>query len=203
MIWAWILLCIGFLIGFLIFVILSMSRKRNRLKDHPSLSIIDKQGTVENFPNVLGNAICPGSETKEIKPTTQTISWKKGKILYVDDDEYLLDLIGRMLRHLGYDVVVWESSLDALNYLKSIKYNFDLIIVDQVMAGLSGTEFAQKVGHLQTGVPVILLTGFGDMVPLEEIKEINVKEVIAKPIMLSDFAKIINRILSYSETKQT
>ncbi|OGR08830.1 MAG: hypothetical protein A3K23_06230 [Desulfobacca sp. RBG_16_58_9] len=121
--------------------------------------------------------------------------------MFVDDEEYLVDLVDRMLRHLGYEVVALNSSLEALKCLKSEKQKFDLIIVDHVMPELSGTEFAKEAKRLQPGIPVILFTGFSDMIPPEKINEIDIQEVVAKPVTLDDLAKVVNRLLSSVDVK--
>jgi CheY-like chemotaxis protein len=114
-----------------------------------------------------------------------------------------VDLVDRMLRHLGYEVIALNSSLDALDQIKSGKKEFDLIIVDHVMSGLTGTEFAKEAKRLQPGVPVILFTGFSDMIPQEKLKELNIQELVAKPIKLSDLSQVINRVLSFATTDKS
>jgi CheY-like chemotaxis protein len=101
-----------------------------------------------------------------------------------------------MLRHLGYEVVAYNSSIEALNCLKSEKRKFDLIILDQVMPELSGTELAKEAKRLQPEVPVILFTGFSDMIPPEKINELYIQEVVAKPVTLDNLAKVVNRLLN-------
>ena len=70
------------------------------------------------------------------------------------------------------------------------------------MPELSGTEFAKEAKRLQLEVPVILFTGFSDMVPQEQLRDLGIHDLVAKPINLSDLAQVVNRVLSFAKTEQ-
>jgi CheY-like chemotaxis protein len=201
MIWILIVLLSGVLLGFIIFAILNTSSKDEEFKDHHLLSSTYEKDTVEMLFHDLGNTIILGTGTKRIQATTPKIS-KKERILFVDDEEYLVDLVARMLRHLGYEVLALNNSLEALKYIKSEDQDFDLIIVDQVMPELSGTEFAKEAQRLKPEVPVILFTGFSDIFSQEKLKDLGIQEVVAKPINLRDLSHVINSVLSFAKTGQ-
>jgi CheY-like chemotaxis protein len=193
MIGIFILLFIGFLLGLIILALLNKSSKKPCFKDHSSVS--DELDAAEVFPNGSGNAICLGRGARRSNGSVTGDSIKKGRILFVDDEDSLVDIVDKMLKHLGYDVVAKNSSIDALNCLKSEPCKYDLIIIDHVMPELTGTEFALEAMRLQPRVPVILFTGFSDMIPKDKIKDLGIQEVVPKPIILSDLTKIINKYL--------
>jgi CheY-like chemotaxis protein len=203
MVWMLILLLLGVLLGLILFALLSMARKDEEFKEQYYLSVTDEKDMVEKFPHGFGNILCLGTGQKLIQATTPRVFKKKGRILFVDDEEYLVDLVDRMLRHLGYEVIALNSSMDALGQMRSERNKFDLIIVDQVMPGLSGTEFAKEAKLLQPEVPVILFTGFSDMIPQEKLNDLGIKELVAKPINLSDLSQAVNRVLSYATTEES
>jgi CheY-like chemotaxis protein len=196
-----ILLLLGVFFGFITVALLSASSKKAAFKERHCLSVTAEQDTVGNLPHGLGNNMCLGTGAKRIQATTPKVFNKKGRILFVDDEEYLVDLVARMLRHLGYDVIARNSSLDALEHIKSEGKEFDLIIVDQVMPELSGTEFAKEAKRLQPKVPVILFTGFSDMIPQEKLQDLGIQELVTKPINLSDLSQVVNRVLSFAKTE--
>jgi two-component system, cell cycle sensor histidine kinase and response regulator CckA len=70
------------------------------------------------------------------------------------------------------------------------------------MPELSGIEFAKEAKRLQPEVPIILFTGFSDMIPQEKLKNLGIQEVVAKPINLSDLAQEVNRVLNFAKTEQ-
>jgi len=70
------------------------------------------------------------------------------------------------------------------------------------MPGLSGTEFAKEAKRLQSEVPVILFTGFSDIVTQEQLRDLGIHDLVAKPINLSDLAQVVNRVLSFAKTEQ-
>jgi hypothetical protein len=123
MIWMLIFLGLGLFLGFIILALLSMSSKDEEFKEHNSLCVTAKQDAVENFLYSSCNTICLGTGAKRIKATTPKVVKKKGRILFVDDEEYLVDLVARMLRHLGYEVIAMNSSMDALERTKSKEKN--------------------------------------------------------------------------------
>jgi CheY-like chemotaxis protein len=201
MLWALILLFSGVFIGFVILALLSLASEKEEFKDHLHTSGADEGDASEVVPHSLDNIICLGSRAKRHKASISRTSKRRGRILFVDDEEDLLDLVGRMLRHLGYEAVTYNSSLEALSFLKSEKQNLDLIIVDQVMPELSGTELAKEAKRLHKEAPVILFTGFSDMISPEKINEIGIQEVVEKPVTLDNLAKIVNRLLNYVDAK--
>ena len=72
-----------------------MSRNDEEFKAHNSLCVTAKQDTVENFPYSLCNTICLETGAKRIQATTPKVVKEKGRILFVDDEEYLVDLVAR------------------------------------------------------------------------------------------------------------
>jgi CheY-like chemotaxis protein len=202
MLWMLFFLFVGMFLGLIIFALLYQSSKEEEFKPHHRMPVINEQDQIKNFHHRWSNIICLGTGTKRIESTMPKISKETKRILFVDDEELLVDLVARMLRHLGYVVVALNSSLEALDYMKSEKKEFDLIIVDQVLPVLSGTEFAKEAHRLQPEVPVILFTGFSDTIVQEELTDIGIQEIVAKPINLSDLSQVINRMLSFSKTEQ-
>jgi two-component system cell cycle sensor histidine kinase/response regulator CckA len=144
--------------------------------------------------------VCEGGANR-YKASISRISKRRGRILFVDDEEDLVNLVGRMLRHFGYEAVTYNSSLKALNFLKSGKQKLDLIILDQVMPELSGTDLAKEAKRLHAEAPVVLFTGFSDMIPPEKINDIGIPEVIEKPVNLANLARVINRLLNHVDAK--
>lgn len=81
-------------------------------------------------------------------------------ILLVDDDSLVANSLGRLLRAKGYDVSISPDPKAALALCK--KRTFDLIITDQRMPVMYGTEFAVEAKKLQPAARVILISGYSD-----------------------------------------
>lgn len=120
----------------------------------------------------------------------------EGRILFVDDEKALVDIGREMLESLGYEVVARTSSVEALEAFRFQPDKFDLILTDQNMPNLSGMELAEKALHVRPDVPVILCTGFSEIVSHGKVRDLGIKEIVMKPILKRQLAESIHRVLA-------
>ena len=175
---------IGVSFGFLLLSLLRNSGRDEDLKDIMPHSISDGHADIK----ILGDNFNNFSYLR-------TLAKRKTRVLFVDNEEQVCDVVEKMLRHLGYDVLALQSSVEAMDYIKSKMEKFDLMILDQVMPVLSGTDLSQEAIKLRPDTPIILITGFGRIVPQEIAKTMGIREIVMKPIIISDLSKIIDRVL--------
>ena len=121
------------------------------------------------------------------------------KILLVDDERDLANLGNQLLSNLGYQVTISTNSLEALKIFTESP-DFDLVITDQTMPGLTGLELAKKILELRSDVPILLCTGYSQEVTDEKIREIGVRDVLMKPISVGDVGRIIRKLLDEKKT---
>jgi PAS domain S-box-containing protein len=121
------------------------------------------------------------------------------RILFVDDEEDLVYAGEKMLRRLGYEPVVFQSSLKALDAFRAMPDKFDLIITDQSMPHVTGIELAREALRIRPGIPIIICSGFspdsGEGLTRQEAEQIGVREVQMKPLGSAEMAGIIRKIL--------
>ncbi len=127
--------------------------------------------------------------------TTDPVPRGKGCVLFVDDEEALMELGRKMLEYLGYEVVAKSSSLDALKAFQDQPERFDLVITDYTMPHLTGTNLAKKIKELRADIPIILCTGFSEAVTRESSKEMGIDEYMMKPLAVNELAKTVHRLL--------
>ncbi len=72
---------------------------------------------------------------------------------------------------------------------------FDLVVADQTMPGLTGMQLARKLLKIRSDIPIILCTGHSEMATLEEVQAAGIKEFFMKPVNKSEFAGAIRRLL--------
>jgi PAS domain S-box-containing protein len=123
-------------------------------------------------------------------------------ILLVDDEEDLVFGTERMLKQLGYKVVARTDPLVALQLFSSEPAQFDLIITDQAMPHMNGTELARELTRIRPDIPVILCTGYdtissSDTDDIGEIAEF-ISELALKPLIRGEIASLIRRVLDNS-----
>ena len=113
------------------------------------------------------------------------------KILVADDDPGVAEVLELMLGQLGYEATVVSNGEEALDAFFSGDY--DLVISDVYMPGMSGQEVARAVKEAKAEVPVILITGWGLQL---DSSEMGVDGMIAKPFKKEALSRLINNVLT-------
>lgn len=119
------------------------------------------------------------------------------KILLVDDEKALLNILDRLLRSLGYDVEAYSESDKALSaFLHRTKY-FDLVITDHVLPDMTGSQLAGTIREKNPNIPVILLTGYNEPLGGETHNpSVKFDKILKKPLMHADLAFAVRKVLS-------
>jgi PAS domain S-box-containing protein len=117
------------------------------------------------------------------------------RILFVDDEKPLVDLGKGMLEPLGYSVTIKTNSLEALETFRAQPDAFDLIITDVTMPGMTGIELAKEVMTIRPDIPIILCTGFSELIDEKQAKEMGIREFVMKPFVIGKHAKAIRKVL--------
>ncbi len=116
-------------------------------------------------------------------------------ILFVDDEDFLVQVMQRQLEDRGYRVTVTTDSREALEKIRIHPEEFDLLITDQTMPGLTGAELAMAVRTIQPAMPIILCTGHSSVLSREQSKAIGIDRYIFKPIMGNELFDAVREIL--------
>ncbi len=137
------------------------------------------------------------------KPAVKTLPIFKGRILIVDDEPNLRHILRRALSLVGFTVEAAESGPEALELLSQAAAKlpekalpFDLIFSDLGMPEMSGWELAQEVNRYYPGLPLVLVTGWGDQLNPERMAELNVVRTIAKPFNIQDLINLAAALIS-------
>jgi signal transduction histidine kinase len=115
------------------------------------------------------------------------------KILIVDDQEIIRELISEILRSDGHDITVAATGVDAL--LQMSKARFDLIISDLSMPDMTGSQLASEIRMKDDKTPFILLTGFGDEMLAQGSTPPGVDLVLSKPVTGTSLYQAIKKVL--------
>jgi two-component system cell cycle sensor histidine kinase/response regulator CckA len=118
------------------------------------------------------------------------------RILIVDDNEIVSDMMKQMLRRMGYCSVVCNKPTDALTLFSRASERFDAVIVDEIMPDLRGTELAAELLRIKNAIPIILMTGHGSMISLEMIRKSGVKATLIKPVERARLQKALTELLT-------
>ena len=115
-------------------------------------------------------------------------------ILLVDDEEIVRQTLGDYLSECGYRV---DQASDGKEALAAIEKNvYDLALVDVRMPGLDGLAFLRQVEEWQAGVPVIVITGHGNVEMESEVQRCGAAGFMLKPVKLFELDAMLEKILS-------
>ena len=103
-------------------------------------------------------------------------------IMIVDDENSVASFMGELFNQVGYEVTVYTDSTEALRSFKEQPDKFDLMITDQTMPSITGDALAQEVLRIKPDLPVILCTGYSDVIDETKARELNIKGFLKKPI---------------------
>ena len=141
-----------------------------------------------HFPRITEDAATDAPSDEEIPAGSE-------RILFLDDDETLVETGEKTLIRLGYAVTSRTSSREALALLKEDPSLFDLVITDQTMPEMTGVDLARKILILRPDMPIIMSTGFSHLVDADKAKAAGIRAFAMKPLSKREIAKTIRKVL--------
>jgi len=122
------------------------------------------------------------------------------RILYVDDEGSLAQLGKQTLEMLGFQVEAMTNVMDALKLVEADPQRFDLVITDQTMPGMTGTDFAAHLQKIRPGLPIILATGYSAGLTRERLRTMGIRELLLKPQSIQSLTSAVQRALTEKES---
>ncbi len=116
-------------------------------------------------------------------------------ILLVDDESMLVEIGTEMLTRLGYTVTGMEDSLAALAAFKAEPKRFDLVITDQTMPNLTGSELATAMLEIDPEARIILCTGHTTRIDEAQARRMGIRAFLLKPLVKGEIARLIRSVL--------
>jgi len=117
------------------------------------------------------------------------------RILFVDDEVPIAKMGGQSLESLGYTVSIRTSSIEALALFRTKPNDFNLVITDMTMPNMTGDDLAIELMKIRPDIPVIICTGYSKKISDESASEMGIKAFVYKPIVKTDLAKTIRKVL--------
>ena len=134
-------------------------------------------------------------KTSADKPQTQEVNLNgKECIIFVDDEEVITNLAVRAFSHFGYAIKAYSDPVDALAAYKADPDACDMVLTDMTMPNMNGKELAQSLLAIDPNLPIILCSGFTEILTKEEALEMGIKGYLQKPMPMGDIIKEIRKI---------
>jgi len=155
--------------------------------------------TVESAPckGALFEVYLPEIQQEVSAPSKTSEAYRTGPetILFVDDEQALVTMSKQMLQLLGYRAVTRTSSVEALELFQHDPYRFDLVITDMTMPNMTGEKLAHKILEIRSDIPVILCTGYSELITEQRAKKLGIRAYMMKPLVMRDLANTIRDVL--------
>lgn len=151
-----------------------------------------KGATFYTYFPVVKEPVAPVSYEPEAVPRGNE------RVLLVDDDEVLANLGQQMLETLGYRVMAHTSSSDALTVFQDAPDAFDVVVTDQTMPKLTGTELAVQMMQIRPDIPIILCSGYSSLINEKSTLAAGIKVLASKPLTYEKLAQLIRKVLDAS-----
>jgi PAS domain S-box-containing protein len=128
------------------------------------------------------------SEKKEIRGGSE-------RILVVDDEQELVRLLEVVLRRYGYRVTSFSDSTAASAWFDANPGEVDLVITDMAMPKLTGQDLARAILAKRPDLPIILGTGYSEVINAERAKQLGIRAFFLKPLQEEELAGLVREVL--------
>ncbi len=164
------------------------------MKDYKGAITVESQtgkgSTFHVYFPVIKNEILPTAKEHKNLPKGNE------RVLFIDDEEILAKMGKKILERLGYQVTVHLSSIDALATFQNTPNEFDIVLTDQTMPEMTGSDLALKMMQIRPDIPIVLCTGHSNLIDENSAKAIGIKEFALKPLTKEVIAKLIRKAIN-------
>jgi two-component system, cell cycle sensor histidine kinase and response regulator CckA len=176
------------------------------VKEHDGVITVES----EESKGTRFSIFLPAAHSEEVhfeEPSAAaSVSTGKGKLLFMDDDEAVRDVVVKILRHLGYEVEYAQEGSEAVDLYTSAAMEgsgFDLVITDlTVKDGMGGKELVEHLRRIDPHVKAVISSGYSDDPVLHDFREYGFIGVVAKPYKIEELCAVIASILEQEEVDE-
>ncbi|MFO7838243.1 MAG: PAS domain S-box protein [Desulfosalsimonadaceae bacterium] len=175
---------------------LGLASAYNIIKNHGGfISLYSEKGRGSTF-----NIYLPASKQAAAaeSPAEAGVVDGRGTILVVDDEEMIIEVAREMLESLGYDVISGKSGDEAVQRLSENPDTVDLVILDFVMPGMSGSEVLEQLKALKPEIKVLLASGYNFNGRADALMQRGCSGFIQKPFNLAELSRKLHEMLQDS-----
>ncbi len=169
-----------------------------------TIKVESEVGRGTTFRITLPLAACAALPAGDAAGTEVTVvqNQRRGvtKILVVDDEEPVRELLRDILGDEGAEVTLAASGAEAMARFEAGK--FDAVLTDLGMPGMNGWELLRLIGERDAQVPLAVITGWGELVSTHEEKAARVEWVLTKPFSMSQISEVAREISRRKEARE-
>ena len=159
-----------------------------------AINVVSQPGRGSSFDIYL-----PRSDAEAVAKADHVAPLPRGngeRVLLVEDEKSLMLLTEEMLAALNYEPAGFSSPAEALEEFRLDPSRFDVVVLDQLMPGMTGTELARQIHQLRTDMPVVLISGYTGPVLAQQALSAGIDHILTKPLDLRQIADALSDVLS-------
>ena len=115
-------------------------------------------------------------------------------ILVVDDSVSISQMVEMTLKGAGYTVTTANNGKEAFKIFCDSADNFDMVITDKGMPEMDGIELTQNLLKVRPDLPVLLLSGYGDLINDDKIRKVGFRDILTKPVNFYEMSHALRHI---------
>jgi len=174
---------------------LGLSVVHGIVKDHEGAILVDSTpGTGTSF-RVYFPAL-EATAPARTRPRTEAAGGHGERVLVVDDEPALVELMRSQLEIRGYRVTAFASPMDAWLHFSSHASDFDIVVTDLTMPQLSGADLAERILRLRPDMPIVMATGYGTSQQEERARDMGLRRLLMKPFSMALLDEAIQEALA-------
>jgi CheY-like chemotaxis protein len=117
------------------------------------------------------------------------------RILFIDDESLLREVMYELLTEMDYEVTVEESGHEAVKAFADHPEGFDLVLTDLMMLDMMGEEIARRIRSIRPDIPVVVMTATPDNLPRSRAEAAGVCKVLPKPLTKAELHEGLRGII--------
>ena len=158
---------------------------------HGAIRVRSNPGTGTVFDLYFPAAERQAEDARKATSATTAATGRGEHVLYVDDEEQLVDLVTRMMERMGYNITGMTSPIEAIDAVRADPKRFDLVLTDLGMPGMSGMDLAEELLQLRPDLPIIITSGYVRTEDARRAEQIGVRDVVMKPNTVAEIGQLI------------
>jgi PAS domain S-box-containing protein len=122
------------------------------------------------------------------------------RIMVVDDESSIIELLSVQLGKLGYQITAFENGDKAWAHFESNPENFDAVITDLLMPGMQGDKLVEKIKGIKPGIPIMVYSGFSECMLKHDGMKTEADALLLKPTSGTEIAETLRKLLDEKRT---
>jgi PAS domain S-box-containing protein len=135
---------------------------------------------------------------EQAAPKLELVRANGERVLFIDDEAVLCRSVSSLLERLGYSVTARTDPSEAVELFKKAPQNYDVVLTDLTMPGMTGVDVAREIQRLAPEKPVLMMSGFHSTWTPEALRALGVVDLIRKPLGADQLSRTLAQVFARS-----